>query len=96
MTWRWTCVGPGFEAKGELTVIRVVAHGIGFSEEAIRRAMEPFFTTRDNGTGLGLSIAYEIVRAHNGDLRLSNSPEGGAVAEVLLPTQSGEEERPHG
>jgi protein-histidine pros-kinase len=34
---------------------------------------------------LGLTIAQDIVRRHGGQLRLSNAPEGGLLAEVLLP-----------
>jgi hypothetical protein len=34
--------------------------------------------------GLGLSIAHTIIRAHGGDVRLSNVP-GGLRAEVVLP-----------
>ena len=85
------------EQQDGMTLIRVTDRGSGFREDVMQRAMEPFFTTRDNGTGLGLSIAYEIVRAHGGELRLSNAPEGGAVAEVLLPSHTDEEnERAHG
>ncbi len=84
------------EDGGGLAVIRVTDRGSGFSDEAIRRAMEPFFTTRDSGTGLGLSIAYEIVRAHDGELRLSNAPAGGAIAEVILPSRYHDDAQPHG
>ena len=37
------------------------------------------------GTGLGLSISRNVVRAHGGDIRLRNHPEGGLVVRVQLP-----------
>jgi signal transduction histidine kinase len=37
------------------------------------------------GTGLGLSISRNVVRAHGGDISLSNHPEGGLVVQVQLP-----------
>ena len=65
--------------------IDVRDNGPGLDTEALSRAMEPFFTTKDSGTGLGLSISFEIVQAHDGELHLSNGPNSGAVASVRLP-----------
>jgi signal transduction histidine kinase len=65
--------------------VQVEDNGPGLTEEAQAKAFNPFFTTKDRGTGLGLSIAYEIVKAHEGDLRLENRAEGGAVTSVRLP-----------
>ena len=36
------------------------------------------------GSGLGLTIAMDVATAHGGELRLSNTPEGGACAQLLL------------
>ena len=65
--------------------IHVRDNGGGLDTKALRHAMDPFFTTKASGTGLGLSIAFEIVQAHDGELVLSNHPEGGALASVRLP-----------
>ncbi|MHB8788574.1 MAG: response regulator [Desulfobulbaceae bacterium] len=56
--------------------------GIGFSDLALSRATDPFFTTKTFGTGMGLTVVKRIVKDHNGTLRLRNRPEGGT--EVLL------------
>jgi signal transduction histidine kinase len=68
--------------------IEVSDDGRGFSPAALRHAMDPFYTTKDNGTGLGLSISFEIVKAHGGELLLSNRERGGATASVRLPMNS--------
>jgi signal transduction histidine kinase len=64
--------------------------GGGFTPAALRHAMDPFYTTKDNGTGLGLSISFEILQAHGGELRLANREVGGAVASLLLPLNNDE------
>jgi signal transduction histidine kinase len=45
----------------------------------------PFFTTKHQGTGLGLSISRQIVERHGGELRLEDTPGGGATFIVALP-----------
>ncbi len=70
---------------GSFARIQIRDNGTGINAEALSRAMDPFFTTKEAGTGLGLSISFEIVQAHDGELHLSNHPDGGAVASILLP-----------
>jgi len=65
--------------------IDVMDDGRGFTPAALRHAMDPFYTTKDNGTGLGLSISFEIVQAHGGELLLANREGGGAIASLRLP-----------
>lgn len=59
--------------------------GAGLSKEALRRAFEPFFSTKSNGMGLGLSICRAIVEAHGGAVSASNEAEGGALLGFALP-----------
>ncbi|MEQ7919891.1 ATP-binding protein [Xanthomonas sp. WHRI 1810A] len=56
-------------------------NGPGFSNEALERAREPFFTTktRTQGLGLGLAICDTLMRALGGELLFANHPEGGAL-----------------
>ena len=65
--------------------IDITDDGQGFTPTALRHAMDPFYTTKDNGTGLGLSISFEIVQAHGGELLLANRDGGGAIASLRLP-----------
>jgi signal transduction histidine kinase len=76
-------VADGGEPHVECTVRD---SGPGFSEEAIRRAFDPFFTMRQGGTGLGLAIVRKIVEEHQGSITLGNAPGGGAIVRVRLPT----------
>jgi signal transduction histidine kinase len=80
---------------GELTVtacrsrdgveLELADDGPGLSEEARRRAFEPFFSTKSNGTGLGLAIVYRMADAHGGEVTAANCPEGGAAFTIRLP-----------
>jgi two-component system sensor histidine kinase HydH len=51
----------------------------------MRRAFEPFYTTKRDGAGLGLAIALRVAQAHGGDLMAANCPEGGAAFTLRLP-----------
>ena len=71
--------------------IDVSDEGPGIPEEKLEQVFEPFFrldesrSRESGGVGLGLSIARDIARAHGGDLRLRNRPQGGLEAVLTLP-----------
>ncbi len=58
--------------------IMVYDDGPGFDGEALRRAFEPFHTTKAQGTGLGLAVARRLARALGADLSI-NAPAGGGT-----------------
>ncbi|MGH8202945.1 MAG: sensor histidine kinase [Steroidobacteraceae bacterium] len=66
-------------------VVEVADRGAGLSEQVLRDALLPFFSTKPTGTGLGLTLCREIVEAHGGRLTLANRPGGGAVVSIHLP-----------
>lgn len=70
--------------------IRCEDEGPGFSEVALDRALEPFFTTKDvgQGTGLGLATCLQVVEQAGGTLVLGNREEGGACVRIRLPSAS--------
>ena len=72
--------------EGYTACISVSDDGAGFSPEAARHALDPFYTTRDVGTGLGLSIAFELIQAHGGTLTISERTQGATVALTLHGT----------
>lgn len=79
---------------GGETELRVRDHGPGFSEEALKSALLPLYTTKERGSGMGLALCREIVEAHGGTIGLSNAPDGGAVVSVRLPGRRREDAPP--
>jgi two-component system, OmpR family, osmolarity sensor histidine kinase EnvZ len=78
-------------AEGDQARIRVDDDGPGIPKHELENVVAPFFRLdearrRDTGgLGLGLSIVANVVEREAGELRLSNLPEGGLRAEILLP-----------
>jgi len=72
-------------ARAQGFVIEVADRGGGLSEQVLRDALLPFFSTKASGTGLGLTLCREIIEAHGGRLTLANRPGGGAVVSLTLP-----------
>lgn len=60
--------------------------GPGIPEDLRPRVTEPFFTTKPGGTGLGLSIAAGVIQGHNGLLRVTDNPSGGARVSLEFPS----------
>lgn len=59
--------------------------GPGFSDNALSRAMEPFYTTKGGeGSGLGLSMVYDMAKLAGGRLRISNGEKGARIT-LRLP-----------
>lgn len=65
--------------------VRVADGGQGFSEEALSRFAEPFYSEKEGGMGLGLTLAQGVVEAHGGEIGVENLKVGGAVVTLFLP-----------
>jgi two-component system C4-dicarboxylate transport sensor histidine kinase DctB len=76
----------GVAREGPRAKITVRDRGPGFSEEAFRRAFDPFYSTSDAGLGLGLPHARRTIEAMGGRIELKNVPDGGAEVEISFPT----------
>lgn len=59
--------------------------GPGVPPSDLDRIFTRAFTTKPDGMGLGLAICRTIVEAHQGSIRASNAPDGGACFDVVLP-----------
>ncbi len=70
-----------------MAAISFLDNGAGIAPELLARVFDPFFSTKGHGegTGLGLPISRNIIVQHGGRLELTNRPEGGVLARVLLP-----------
>ena len=65
--------------------MEIADNGIGMTPEVLRRAFEPFHTTKTKGTGLGLSICKQIVDAHGGRINIQSKRYSGTTVVVELP-----------
>ncbi|HEY3635795.1 MAG TPA: ATP-binding protein [Caldimonas sp.] len=60
--------------SGSVRAVRliVVDNGPGFSEKVLKRAFEPYVTTKKKGTGLGLAVVKKIADEHGARIRIAN------------------------
>ncbi|MBY0267052.1 MAG: GHKL domain-containing protein, partial [Burkholderiales bacterium] len=65
--------------------LSVTDNGSGFPENLMKRAFEPYVTTKPRGTGLGLSIVRKIIEEHHGEVTIANVVPRGARVSILLP-----------
>ncbi|KAF0104779.1 MAG: two-component sensor histidine kinase transcriptional regulatory protein [Rhodospirillaceae bacterium] len=74
-------------AAGRYVRLTVSDTGTGMDSETLRKAIEPFFSTKDvgKGTGLGLSMIHGVAQQLRGALRLYSRPGQGTRAELWLP-----------
>jgi signal transduction histidine kinase len=76
-------------------ILEIRDTGGGMSPEVLKRATEPFFTTKPGRSGTGLTIAHGIWRRHRGALSIDSQPSQGttirlAVEAPSLPTPAPE------
>lgn len=81
LTFRSRNAGP------DLVRITLEDTGSGMSEDTLRKALDPFFTTKPQGkgTGLGLSIAYGTVKAHRGEMKICSRTGEGTQVTLSFP-----------
>jgi nitrogen fixation/metabolism regulation signal transduction histidine kinase len=71
--------------REEVVEIVVADTGVGMDEDAVRRAFEPYFSTKTAGSGLGLANARRNIELSGGTIALSSAPGAGTVVTVTLP-----------
>jgi nitrogen fixation/metabolism regulation signal transduction histidine kinase len=72
--------------SGQWVRLSVLDKGPGFAEHILKRAFEPYVTTKLKGTGLGLAVVKKIMDEHGGRVDLSNRAVGAQIegAQVSL------------
>jgi signal transduction histidine kinase len=70
--------------------IKVKDNGKGISQKVVGKIFQPFFTTKPTGqgTGLGLSLAYDIIKAHGGEIKVETKEGEGAEFIIQLPVNN--------
>jgi len=73
-------IAPGYEPlvlvvtkkDGDKVLICIADNGSGIPQKIADKIFQPFFTTKPTGegTGLGLSLAYDIIKAHGGEIKV--------------------------
>ena len=60
--------------------VKVKDNGNGIPQKVLDKIFQPFFTTKPTGqgTGLGLSLAYDIVKAHGGEIKVDTKEKDGS------------------
>jgi len=78
--------------QGEARAVRlhVIDNGPGFADKVLKRAFEPYVTTKSKGTGLGLAVVKKIADEHGARVRIANlgiSSEGDAAGGLARGAQ---------
>jgi len=69
--------------------IHVRNNGTGIPQKVVGKIFQPFFTTKPTGqgTGLGLSLSYDIIKAHDGEIKAETKEGEGAEFIIQLPVK---------
>lgn len=70
---------------GDRARVLIRDRGPGFSQEALERAHDLFYTTSPSALGLGIPFARKIIESFGGAVQLRNLERGGAEVELTLP-----------
>jgi PAS domain S-box-containing protein len=73
--------------SGDYLKLSVIDTGMGMTSEILKRAVEPFFSSKPvgKGTGLGLSMVHGLAVQLGGALQLSSTEGQGTTATLILP-----------
>ena len=75
------------ESNGWVKIV-VSDTGCGMTEEQLKHAFDPFYTTKEDGTGLGLAIVHSIITKHGGKIEMKSEVGQGTTVNVFLKSQS--------
>ena len=64
--------------------IEITNNGKAIPAEVAENIFTPFFTTKTDGSGIGLAVSRQIIRLHNGSLRLKHNEEGRVTFAIVV------------
>ena len=65
--------------EADAVIIDVTNNGLAITPESQKQIFIPFFSTKPEGSGIGLSLSRQMMRQHNGSIRLVRSDERGTI-----------------
>jgi len=73
--------------SGDKVLLTVKDNGNGIPQKIVDKIFQPFFTTKPTGqgTGLGLSLAYDVIKAHGGEIKVESKVGEGVEFIVQIP-----------
>lgn len=78
----------GAGKKRSFLDLLVTDSGVGMSEEDLRKAVLPFYTTKPKGTGLGLVMVRQAISRHGGKMAIKSARGEGTTVTISLPVDS--------
>ena len=81
---------------GPAIKLMITDDGFGMNETTLKRAFEPFFTTRmgSHAPGLGLTVAHSVTQLHGGQILLESAEDKGTTVTIWLPITKAPEGSP--
>ncbi len=69
--------------------ITISDNGCGMSAEQLDRIFDPFYTTQEvgSGTGLGLTVSMDIIKSHDGRIKVDSQKDNGTSFIITLPVK---------
>ena len=82
-------VSVATKKSGNSVLITVRDNGSGIPENIRGKIFQPFFTTKPtgSGTGLGLSLSYDIIKAHDGEIKVESKEGEGTTFIIELASK---------
>jgi PAS domain S-box-containing protein len=84
---KYISISSNYNKANKHVVVTVKDGGVGIDENDLPYITDPFFTTRrdQGGTGMGLSISMQIIREHNGNMKVQSEKGKGTTVTVSFP-----------
>ena len=89
------CTDALLSEHGRVRAVRLIVrdNGPGFPDKVLKRAFEPYLTTKAHGTGLGLAVVKKVADEHHAQIKLRNRriapPEGAPAGALGYPSDGG-------
>jgi signal transduction histidine kinase len=81
---------PAKPGRGPFVQMSVADNGTGMDDDTLKRALEPFFTTKPvgKGSGLGLSMVHGLMLQSQGAMQIMSRLNEGTIVSLWLPVAS--------